>query len=108
MRAKLAEWKAHEFMQQAMDQRLVVGVVQSPEEVAHCSHLAARGSLVRYEHPEIGTLNYPGAGFLMNGENPVVAHRAAPRLGEHNQEVYGGELGLSAAELGVLHAAGVI
>ncbi|HEY7710469.1 MAG TPA: CoA transferase [Candidatus Entotheonella sp.] len=108
MRAKLAEWKAHEFMQQAMDQRLVVGVVQSPEEVANCSHLAARGSLVTYEHPEVGALNYPGAGFLMDGENSVVAHRAAPRLGEHNQEVYGGELGLSAAELGVLRAAGVI
>lgn len=108
MSTKLASWNAHEFMQQAMDQRLVVGVVQSPEEVVNCPHLAARGSFVAHNHAGAGRLNYPGSGFLMDGENPVVSNRAAPRLGEHNQEVYGGELGLSSAELGVLRAAEVI
>jgi formyl-CoA transferase len=86
----------------------VVGVVQSPEEVVNCPHLAARGSLVTLDHPEVGTLQYPGAGFLINGANPVAGGRAAPRLGEHNMEVYGGELGLSAEELAVLRAAGVV
>ena len=36
------------------------------------------------------------------------ANRAAPRLGEHNVEVLGGELGLSLRELGLLRAARVI
>jgi crotonobetainyl-CoA:carnitine CoA-transferase CaiB-like acyl-CoA transferase len=108
MRDKLSEWHAHDFFQQAMDRRLVVGVVQSSKEVANCPHLEARGSFATYDHPEVGTLRYPGAGFLVDGENPVVGRRAAPRLGEHNHEVYCRELGLSPAELALLQAAGVV
>ncbi|HSF32135.1 MAG TPA: CoA transferase [Candidatus Tectomicrobia bacterium] len=108
VQGKLSQWKAHEFMKQAMDQRLVVGVVQSPEEVVHCPHLAERGSFVVIDHPEVGALQYPGAGFLIDGVNPVTGGRAAPRLGEHNAAIYGGELGLSSEELLMLRAAGVI
>jgi crotonobetainyl-CoA:carnitine CoA-transferase CaiB-like acyl-CoA transferase len=108
MREKLSAWKAHEFMTAAMDQRLVVGVVQSPQEVANCPHLAARGSFAPLDHPEVGTLNYPGAGFLMDGSNPVEGGRAAPRLGEHNVEVYCGTLGLSVDALTTLQASGVV
>ena len=56
----------------------------------------------------MGTLQYPGAGFLIDGVNPVAGGRAAPRLGEHNAVIYGGELGFSAEELAVLRAAGVM
>jgi CoA:oxalate CoA-transferase len=108
VQGKLSQWKAHEFMKEAMDRRLVVGVVQSPEEVVHCPHLAERGSFVVLEHPEEGMLQYPGAGFLIDDVNPVAGGRAAPRLGEHNDAIYGGELGCSSAELAMLRAAGVI
>jgi crotonobetainyl-CoA:carnitine CoA-transferase CaiB-like acyl-CoA transferase len=108
MREKLAEWNAHEFMTAAMDQRLVVGVVQSPEEVANCPHLEARGSFATLEHPEVGSLKYPGAGFLTDGTNPVAGGRAAPRLGEHNIEVYCNTLGLSVEALSALQASGVV
>ncbi len=105
---KLSQWKAHEFMKAAMDQRLVVGVVQSPEEVVNCPHLAERGSFVVLDHPEAGPLQYPGAGFLIDGVNPVTGGRPAPRLGEHNAAIYGGELGFSGEELLMLRAAGVL
>jgi crotonobetainyl-CoA:carnitine CoA-transferase CaiB-like acyl-CoA transferase len=105
---KLSRWKARDFMKEAMDQRLVVGVVQSPEEVVSCPHLAARGSFVVMDHPDMGMLHYPGAGFLIDGVNPVVEGRAAPRLGEHNAVIYSGELGCSSEELVVLRAAGVM
>jgi crotonobetainyl-CoA:carnitine CoA-transferase CaiB-like acyl-CoA transferase len=108
IQARLAQWNSHDFMKEAMDRRLVVGVVQSPEEVVDCPHLAERGSFVSLEHPEVGTLRYPGAGFLIDGVNPVAGGRAAPRLGEHNLGVYAGELGLAAEELTLLRAAGVI
>lgn len=108
LQERLAHWRAHDFMREAMDRRLVVGAVQTPEDVAHCPHLAERGSFMTLEHPEVGTLQYPGAGFLIDGANPVAGGRAAPRLGEHNTEVYCGELGLSAAALATLCAAGVI
>jgi crotonobetainyl-CoA:carnitine CoA-transferase CaiB-like acyl-CoA transferase len=108
VQGKLSQWKAHDFMKQAMDQRLVVGVVQSPEEVVRCPHLAERGSFLVMDHPEVGALQYPGAGFLIDGINPVAGGRAAPRLGEHNTAIYGGELGLSSEELLMLRAAAVI
>jgi crotonobetainyl-CoA:carnitine CoA-transferase CaiB-like acyl-CoA transferase len=105
---KLSRWKARDFMKEAMDRRLVVGVVQSPEEVVSCPHLDERSSFVTLNHPEVGTLRYPGAGFLIDGINPVAGGRGAPRLGEHNAAIYGGELGLSPEELAGLHAAGVM
>jgi crotonobetainyl-CoA:carnitine CoA-transferase CaiB-like acyl-CoA transferase len=108
MKPRLAEWKAHDFMKEAMDRRLVVGVIQSPEEVVDCPHLAERGTFVEMEHPEVGTLKYPGAGFLMDGESPTRGDRAAPALGEHNRDVYCGEMGLSPEELALLGAAGVV
>jgi crotonobetainyl-CoA:carnitine CoA-transferase CaiB-like acyl-CoA transferase len=95
-------------MRQAMDRRLVVGVVQTPEDVAHCPHLAERGTFAPLEHPEVGALRYPGPGFLINGVNPIVDGRAAPRLGEHNSAVYCGELGLVPEALAALSAAGVV
>jgi len=95
-------------MKEARDRRLVVGVVQSPEEVVNCPHLAARGSFVTLDHAEVGLFQYPGAGFLIDGSNPVARGRAAPRLGEHNREVYGAELGLLDEELAALRVAGVI
>jgi len=108
IQAKLAHWNAHDFMKAAMDQRLVVGVVQSPEEVVNCPHLAERGSYILLDHPQAGSLRYPGAGFLIDGANPLAGGRAAPHLGEHNLDVYGGEVGLSVPELARLQAAGVI
>ena len=108
LQGKLAHWKAHDFMKAAMDQRLVVGVVQSPEEVVHCPHLAERDCFVTLEHPDAGLLKYPGPGFLADGANPAQGGRAAPRLGEHNVEVYCGEYGMSTEELAMLRAAGVI
>jgi crotonobetainyl-CoA:carnitine CoA-transferase CaiB-like acyl-CoA transferase len=108
VQGKLSQWKAHDFMKAAMDQRLVVGVVQNPEEVVNCPHLAERGSFAILDHPDVGTLQYPGAGFLVDGVNPVAGGRAAPRLGEHNAAIYGGELGLAPEELAMLRAEGVI
>ena len=105
---RLARWKARDFMKEAMERRLVVGVVQTPKEVVQCPHLAERGSFAELEHPEVGTLKYPGAGFLMDGDNPIKGGQPAPRLGEHNKAVFCGELGLSNEELGLLRAAGVV
>ena len=89
VQSKLRGWKAHDFMTQAMDRRLVVGVVQSPQEVADCPHLAERGTFVAMRHPDAGELRHPGPGFLIDGDNPMPNARPAPRLGEHNAEVLG-------------------
>ena len=55
------------------------------------------------------TIDYPGA-FIKGGDGSRLAalRRRAPLVGEHNVEIYGGELGLSAAEIEALRRVGVI
>jgi len=105
---KLARWDNLDLMRETMARGLVIGLVQSPEQVVDSPHLAQRGYFVELEHTEVGKLKYPSPGFFIDGMNPMQTTRAAPRLGEHNTEVYCSELGLSTAELGLLRAARVI
>ena len=105
---KLAQWDNLDLMRETMARGLVIGLVQSPEQVVDSPHLAERGFFVELDHPEVGTLEYPGPGFFIDGANPMQSTRAAPRLGEHNAEVYRGRLGLSNEELGRLRAARVV
>jgi len=104
----LARWNNLDLMTATMAKGLVVGLVQSPQQVVDSPHLAERGFFVEIDHPEAGNLRYPGPGFLLDGVNPMDGSRAAPALGEHNPEILGGDLGLSADELGLLRAARVI
>ena len=105
---KLMQWNNLDLMQATMAKGLVIGLVQSPEQVVNSPHLAERGHFVALDHPEVGTLKYPGPGFFLDGANPMQTTRGAPRLGEHNAEIYCGRLGLTNEELGRLRAARVI
>ena len=105
---RLAQWTNLDLMRETMARGLVIGLVQSPEQVVKSPHLAERGHFVELDHPEAGTLKYPGPGFFLDGENPMQAKRAAPRLGEHNVEIYCEALGLATDELCRLRAARVI
>jgi crotonobetainyl-CoA:carnitine CoA-transferase CaiB-like acyl-CoA transferase len=105
---KLMEWNNLDLMRETMARGLVIGLVQSPKQVVESPHLAAREFFVELDHPEAGALRYPGPGFLLDGVNPMQTSRAAPRLGEHNADIYCGKLGLTNDELVRLRAAGVI
>jgi crotonobetainyl-CoA:carnitine CoA-transferase CaiB-like acyl-CoA transferase len=54
-----------------------------------------------------GPVKFPGGFALFDGQRLPIT-RSAPRLGEHNLEVYRDELGLSPDEIGALRSAGVI
>jgi crotonobetainyl-CoA:carnitine CoA-transferase CaiB-like acyl-CoA transferase len=105
---KLAQWTNLDLMRETMARGLVIGLVQSPEQVVNSPHLAERGHFVELDHSEVGTLKYPGCGFFIDGGNPMQAVRPAPRLGEHNVEIYCERLGLTREELGRLRAARVV
>jgi crotonobetainyl-CoA:carnitine CoA-transferase CaiB-like acyl-CoA transferase len=105
---KLAQWKNLDLMRETMARGLVIGLVQSPQQVASSPHLAERGYFVELEHADVGALKYPGPGFLIDGENPMQNTRAAPRLGEHNDEIYRERLGLSADDIEAWRAARII
>ncbi len=85
-----------------------LGAVRSPDEVMEDPHLDDRGFWAEVEQPEVGrTFRHPGPAGILNG-SPWKISRRAPLIGEHNEEVLCGELGLSRAELTVLAEGGVV
>lgn len=78
----------------------VAGFVNSPQT-------KARQFFVPMNHPHIGEFAYPGPPYKWS-ETPALIRRPAPCLGEHNEAIYGDELGLSKTELAALRFAGVI
>jgi crotonobetainyl-CoA:carnitine CoA-transferase CaiB-like acyl-CoA transferase len=104
----LAKWNNLDLMRESMVRGLVLGLVQSPQQVVDSPHLEERGFFVEIDHPEAGSLKYPGPGFFIDGENPLKGGRPAPSLGQHNSEIFCRELGLTSEELGLLRAAQVV
>lgn len=70
-------------------------------------HFAARQAIVRLAHPEFGEIAMQNV-FPRLGATPGQVRHPGPALGEHNEDVYGGLLGLGSADIDELHAAGVI
>jgi crotonobetainyl-CoA:carnitine CoA-transferase CaiB-like acyl-CoA transferase len=82
-------------------------VVATVADIAADPHLRGRHDLVVVDDPGLGPL-LQQAPFPRLGDAPPVAPTGAPRLGEHNVEVWCGELGLTPEELDVLRADGVV
>lgn len=68
---------------------LTMSSIQTPQEIAACPHLEERGFFVEQTHPEAGTVRMPGAVPQTGGVVDRSVRRPAPRLGEHNEEVFG-------------------
>jgi crotonobetainyl-CoA:carnitine CoA-transferase CaiB-like acyl-CoA transferase len=84
------------------------GPVATPEELLHNPQLWDRGFFVKLEHPALdASLTYPGAPYILS-RSPWKLRSPAPRVGEHNQDLYRGELGLDGEGLQELMDAGVI
>ena len=84
------------------------GAIRSMDEIIADPHLEDRGFFVEVEHPELGrTFTYPGAAAIYNG-SPWRISRRPPLIGEHNEEVLCGELGVPRQQLTMLAESGVI
>ncbi|HEY3152782.1 MAG TPA: CoA transferase [Candidatus Binatia bacterium] len=80
--------------------------VNSPSDFIKDPHIQAREFFGIVKHPVLGTFAQPGCPFMVDGKRD--APSPAPLLGQHNREVFCGELSLSTSELAALAAAGVI
>lgn len=84
-----------------------VNPVYSPGQVVDDRHIKSRGFFSELDDREIGKALYPGSPFRLS--NTALSHRhPAPSLGEHNQDIYCGELKLTEDELAALCANGVV
>jgi crotonobetainyl-CoA:carnitine CoA-transferase CaiB-like acyl-CoA transferase len=80
--------------------------VNSPSDFMRDPHIQARGFFAEVTHPVLGTFAQPGSPFMVDGERGAPA--PAPLLGQHNEEVYCRDLGMTETDLAVLSAQGVI
>jgi len=91
----------------AQRHRIPLAPVRDVGEVMHDPHMHERGFLEEIEHDEIGRLVVPNSPLRFHGADPPHA-TPSPKLGQHNDEVYGGWLGLSEAEIAELKESGAI
>jgi formyl-CoA transferase len=70
-------------------------------------HFAARHAIVTVPHPDFGDLPMHNVAPKLSA-TPGAVRTAGPALGEHNDQVWGGLLGLGPDELARLRGAGVI
>ena len=96
-----------EIMEKCQAAGCPVTAVFTVAEAAEHPHLAAREFLIDLEHAELGKVRSLGPPFKLP-ECPGGASRPAPLLGEHNDEIYGGALGLDAAAVAALREDGII
>ena len=83
------------------------GVAYSVRDIFTDPHIAARGDIVTVDDPVIGPVRMQGV-YPRFSRTPGATPSGAPELGAHNDEVYGGLLGLSADERAALRRDGVI
>ncbi len=107
LKAKFSAQNKADILYSAQEWGFPFGMAQTTEDLHNCPQLAAREFFVDIECPGYGMLKIPGATFKMT-ETPFSIRRQAPKLGEHNQEVYGEKLGLGLKELVLLRERGVI
>jgi benzylsuccinate CoA-transferase BbsE subunit len=96
-----------ELCREALARGIVLIPASTPKDLLADPQLEARDYWEEVEHPELGTtLTYPGA--LYKSTEVKWKFRRAPLIGEHNREIYEGELGFTEERLAAFKQSGVI
>ena len=97
-----------EFLDGVLKRQMLGYPVSTVEDIYHDPQLAARCFWQDVEDPNTRTsLKYPGGFAIVNGSRLAI-RRPAPTVGEHNEEIFQGELGWTASEMADAEASGVI
>ena len=99
-------WDKLDLMQAVQAVGVPAGAVLNAPEMLEDPHLNERGFFVEFDQPDVGRIRYPGTPVLIDRERGA-RWAPAPKLGQHNEEVLSGLLGLNQAEVRELHEQGV-
>jgi crotonobetainyl-CoA:carnitine CoA-transferase CaiB-like acyl-CoA transferase len=102
----IATHTADEVYHAAQAHDLAWGAVRLPEDNLTDEQFQARGGFAEIEHESVGTLPYTTTPWIAD-KAPWCIDRRAPRLGEHNVEIYAA-LGIDRQGLERLRAAKVL
>ncbi len=107
----LREWVGEQTVldlyRKAQERRIPFAPVSTMGDLLASEHLRSRGFFVEIEHPVAGTCKYPGAP-IKYGATPWRIRMPAPTLGQHNEEILGGRLGVRPDRMAQLKSKGVI
>jgi len=96
-----------EILELCLEKRIPCVPVRNFDEVLAEPQLNDRQFFQPLTHPEAGDLRFPGPPYRL-AATPCRLIRPAPTLGQHNEEVLCGELGLDRAGLPAMARAGII
>ncbi len=96
-----------ELYEEGQKRRIAVTPINTVGEFMNSEQVKTREAFIDMEHPVIGKYAHFGPVPRLS-ESPGRVTRTAPLIGEHNKEIYGGELGMSNDDLIALRASGVI
>ena len=107
----IAEWtstvEAEALLATLHENGVPAGRIFRARDMFDDPHFAARQAIVRVPHPDFGELPMQNATPKLSA-TPGSVRTAGPALGEHNDEVYGGLLGLDETERARLRTARII
>jgi len=107
----IAGWSAQLGTRELLDRLEQAGVpsglIYRASDMLDDPHFAARQAIVETTHPRFGKLRMQNVAPRLS-LSPSSIRTPAPELGEHNDEVFGGLLGLDAATLAAYRNRGVI
>ena len=109
--AVIANWTAtlgtRELLELLEKSGVPSGLIYRTADMLDDPHFKARQAIVETEHPQFGTLRMQNVAPRLS-VSPSSIRAPAPELGQHNDEVFGGLLGIGSATLMALRARGVI
>ncbi|HBE45563.1 MAG TPA: hypothetical protein DDW17_09035 [Deltaproteobacteria bacterium] len=107
----IGEWMlkrtAEEALELLQSARVPCGIVNTVDKLINDPQVKARDMIQHVTYPELGELSLPGFPFKMS-LTPGGINSRAPRVGEHNEEIYSGLLGFSKRKLSQLKSKGII
>lgn len=105
------EWVAQRTVDEVVNTLQGAGVpcepVNSMYQLLDDPQIKAREMIVYADHPELGRIPLPGTPIKLS-LTPGRVGALAPKLGEHNEEIYGKLLGFSLEKLSQLKQRGII
>lgn len=105
--AFLRERTKAEFAREAGKRGIIGYPVADARDLAQDEQLRARDFWQNVDQPGLETLTFPGA-FAKFSRAGSHIRRPAPRIGEHNREIYVGELGFAEKEFERLEREGIV
>jgi crotonobetainyl-CoA:carnitine CoA-transferase CaiB-like acyl-CoA transferase len=108
---RIAAWTAtlgtRELLARLDEHGVPSGLIYRTADMLEDPHFAAREAIVSTRHPHFGRLRMQNVAPRLSA-TPGSVRAPAPEIGQHNDEVYGGLLGLDEPARAALRARGVI